>query len=52
VPKQSEACIVPPNHGIGSNDGERVAGLRKQMADPTQKEPGEAIGANRWAFPL
>jgi hypothetical protein len=22
APKQSEACTVPPNHGIGSNDGE------------------------------
>ena len=23
---------MPPHHGIGSNDGERVAGLRKQAA--------------------
>ena len=32
APKQPEACTVPPHHGIGSNDGERVAGLRKQAA--------------------
>jgi hypothetical protein len=29
---------MPPNYGIGSNDGERVAGLRKQVADPTQND--------------
>jgi hypothetical protein len=26
------------SHGIGSNDGERAAGLRKQVVDPTQNE--------------
>ena len=39
APKQAEACTVQPNHGIGSNDGERVAGLRKQAASPTQNKP-------------
>src|SRR5262245_8407284 len=45
APKQSEACMVPPNHGIGSNDGERVAGVRKQVADPTQNEP---VDGQKW----
>jgi hypothetical protein len=27
APKQPEACTVPPNHGIGSNDGERVLAM-------------------------
>jgi hypothetical protein len=36
---------VPPNHGIGSNDGERVVGLRKQVADPTQNEP---VDSQKW----
>ena len=29
---------VPPNHDLGSNDSKRVAGLRKQVADPTQND--------------
>jgi len=37
--------MVPPNHGIGSNDGERAAGLRKQVADPTQNEP---VDSQKW----
>ena len=36
---------MPPNHGIGSNDGERVAGLRKQTADPTQNKP---VNSQKW----
>jgi hypothetical protein len=36
---------VPPNNGIGSNGGERVAGLRKQVADPTQNEP---VDGQKW----
>ena len=27
---------MPANNGIRPNDGERLAGLRKQLADPTQ----------------
>ena len=38
APKQSETCTVPSDHRLGSNDGERVAGLRKQLADPTQSD--------------
>jgi hypothetical protein len=28
---------MPPNHGVGSNDGERTAGFRKQATNPTQE---------------
>src|SRR5262249_27617515 len=38
APKQSETCTVPSDHRLGSNDGECVAGLRKQLADPTQND--------------
>jgi hypothetical protein len=30
---------MPANDGIRPNDGERLAGLRKQLADPTQNHP-------------
>jgi hypothetical protein len=29
---------MPANDGIRPNDGERCAGLRKQLADPTQNQ--------------
>ena len=28
---------MPPNHGVGSNDGERTAGFRTQVTNPTQE---------------
>ena len=36
---------MPPNHGIWSNDGERAAGLRKQVAGPTQNDP---VDSQKW----
>jgi hypothetical protein len=30
---------MPANNGIRPNDGERLAGLRKQLADPAQNHP-------------
>ena len=30
---------MPANNGIRPNDGERLAGFRKQLADPTQNNP-------------
>ena len=35
----SSACAMPANNGIRPNDGERLAGLRKQLADPAQNHP-------------
>jgi hypothetical protein len=45
APKQSEAYTVPPNDGIGSNDDERVAGLRKQVAGAAQHKP---VDSPKW----
>src|SRR4029453_3514060 len=39
APVTSEAYAMPPHHGVGSNDGERTAGFRKQVTDPTQEHP-------------
>ena len=36
---------MPPNHGIWSNDGERAAGFRKQVAGPTQNDP---VDSQKW----
>jgi hypothetical protein len=36
---------MPPNHGIWSNDGECAAGLRKQVAGPTQNDP---VDSQKW----
>jgi predicted phage terminase large subunit-like protein len=36
---------VPSDHGLGSNDGKRVAGLRKQVASPTQNDP---VDSQKW----
>src|SRR5262245_23820024 len=43
--------MVPPNHGIGSNDGERVASVRKQVADPTQTNLSTARNGIRFGLP-
>jgi hypothetical protein len=37
APITSQTYAMPPNHGVGSNDGERTAGFRKQVTDPTQE---------------
>jgi hypothetical protein len=36
---------MPPNYGIRPNDGKRLAGLRKLLADPSQKELELVVGA-------
>jgi adenylate cyclase len=36
---------MPANNGIRPNDGERLAGLRKQLADPTQNHP---VDGQKW----
>ena len=36
---------MPANNGIRPNDGERLAGFRKQMADPTQNHP---VDGQKW----
>ena len=36
---------MPANDGISPNDGERLAGLRKQLADPTQNHP---VDGQKW----
>src|SRR4029450_2266704 len=38
-PVISETCAMPANNGIRPNDDERLAGLRKQLADPAQNYP-------------
>ena len=39
---------MPANDGIRPNDGERLAGLRKQLADPTQNH---SVGDQKWHPP-
>jgi predicted phage terminase large subunit-like protein len=34
---------MPANNSIRPNDGERLAGLRKQLADPTQNHPVDGL---------
>ena len=36
---------MPANNGIRPNDGERLAGFRKQLADPTQNHP---VDGQKW----
>jgi hypothetical protein len=36
---------MPPHHGVGSNDGERTAGFRKQVADPAQDH---SVNGRKW----
>ncbi|MGB8617780.1 MAG: hypothetical protein WCD65_09660 [Pseudolabrys sp.] len=36
---------MPANNGIRLNDGERLAGFRKQLADPTQNHP---VDGQKW----
>jgi hypothetical protein len=42
---------MPPNHGIWSNDGERAAGLRKQVAGPAQNDPVDSQNGIRIGLP-
>jgi hypothetical protein len=30
---------MPPDHGVGSNDGERIAGFGTQVTEPAQNHP-------------
>jgi hypothetical protein len=39
---------MPANDGIRPNDGERLAGLRKQLADPSQNHP---VDDQKWHAP-
>src|SRR5262245_43782773 len=36
---------MPPHHGVGSNDGERTAGSRKQVTDPTKDH---SVADRKW----
>jgi hypothetical protein len=39
---------MPANYGIRPNDDEHLAGLRKQLADPTQNHP---VDGQKWRLP-
>jgi hypothetical protein len=39
VPVTPETFAMPPNHGLGPNDGKRLAGFWKELADPAQNHP-------------
>jgi len=36
---------MPPDNGVGSNDGKRTAGFRKQVTDPTQER---SVDGRKW----
>ena len=36
---------MPPNHGVGPNDGECLAGLRTQVTEPSQHYP---VDGQKW----
>jgi hypothetical protein len=36
---------MPSHHGVGPNDGECLAGFRKQLADPTQHH---SVEGQKW----
>jgi hypothetical protein len=44
-PVTTEPCAVPPEHGVGLDYGERLAGLRTQGTEPSENYP---IDGNKW----
>src|SRR5215210_3581275 len=38
APVRPKACAMPTHYGLGPDDGERVASLRKQPADATKHQ--------------
>jgi hypothetical protein len=39
APVTPETCTMPSDHGLRPDDGQRFAGLRKQLAGPAQNHP-------------
>jgi hypothetical protein len=45
APVTPKTSAMPSHHGVGPNDGECLAGFRKQLADPTQHH---SVDSQKW----
>jgi len=53
APVTPKTSAMPSHHGVGPNDGECLAGFRKQLADPTQHHSVDSPEmAHDWACPV